>query len=337
MREREFFERRRKNWAQYEAMMKSKEKVDPDRLASLFVEVTDDLSYARTHFPEGRSTEFLNSLAAQTHLRIYRGRREKVGKIKSFWTRDVPVAIRRSHRELLFSLILTLMFVFIGYISASKDSGFTRLIMGHGYVDMTLENIEKGDPMGVYGTRGHFETTMYIMFNNLQVMAKFFFLGITFGLGTLLITFYNSVMLGSFHHMMINEGQGVALFSAVYMHGTIELTTMVVSTAAGFVLARGLLFPGTYSRMVSFRKYAAQGGTVIIGIMPLVVIAAFIEGYLTRYYQNTALSITVIVASVVFVAWYYVLFPIQVDNKIKRAAAAAESEQPNAQNQVRTA
>ncbi len=317
--------------------MKSKEKVDPDRLASLFVEVTDDLSYARTHFPEGRSTEFLNSLAAQTHLRIYKGRREKVGKIKSFWTVDVPVAIRRSHRELLFSLILTLIFVFIGYISSSKDSGFTRLIMGNAYVDMTLENIEKGDPMGVYGTQGHFETTMLIMFNNLQVMAKFFFLGITFGLGTLLITFYNGVMVGSFHHMMINEGQGVALFSAVYMHGTIELTSIVVSTAAGFVLARGLLFPGTYSRMVSFRKYAAQGGTIVIGIMPLVVVAAFIEGYLTRYYQNLSLSFAVIIASVAVVIWYYILYPIQVNNQLKRAAAEAQAEQEHAQHQVRTA
>ena len=319
--------------------MKSKEKVDPDRLASLFVEITDDLSYARTHFPEGRSTEFLNSLAAKTHLEIYRRKRERLSNLKSFWTEDVPMAIRQSHGEMLFAFILTAIFFFIGWVSSSLDSGFTRLVLGEGYVEMSINNIESGDPMAVYGDSGMMGMFLFIMLNNLKVMVLFFVLGITAGLGTLAIMFRNGVMLGTFHYLFYEYNETANFLSAVYMHGTIEISMMVVSGAAGLVLARGMLFPGTYSRMVSFRQKAAQGGRVILGIFPFVIGAAAIESFLTRFYLSggLVLNLTVIGFSAILVVWYFILLPIQVQNRIKRREAEQAEQLKHVKGEVRTA
>lgn len=123
---------------------------DPDTLARLFIELTDDLSYARTFYPHSAVTRYLNGLTARFHQEIIKNKKEQRRRIAAFWMEEQPALIRRHWKELVVSLAVFAVGAMIGILSSAYDDGFVRLVLGDTYMKMTLENIHKGDPMAVY-------------------------------------------------------------------------------------------------------------------------------------------------------------------------------------------
>ncbi|MCW9098144.1 MAG: hypothetical protein OQJ93_12235, partial [Ignavibacteriaceae bacterium] len=150
MREVAFLKKNAEKWKEVEDFLSSKEKVDPDKLADLFIELTDDLSYSRTFYPDSKTTQYLNSLAAKIHQSIYKSKKERKERFIRFWKYEAPLIFYKHRREIFISLAIFLVAMLSGIVSSAGDSGFVRLIMGDSYVNMTLENIDKGDPMAVY-------------------------------------------------------------------------------------------------------------------------------------------------------------------------------------------
>ena len=102
----------------------------------------------------------------------------------------------------------------------------------------------------------------------------------------------------------------------IWIHGTLEISAIVIAGCAGLTLGNSILFPGTYSRGVSFVKGAKQGVKIIIGLVPVFITAAFFEGFVTRYTQMPMwLSLTIILTSLAFVVWYFIIYPIQLNKK----------------------
>ena len=112
--------------------------------------------------------------------------------------RELPLLVARHHRQLLASLVFFLVCVGIGALSAAYDDTFVRVVLGDDYVNQTLDNIQKGDPMAVY--KGMRKAPMFlpITVNNIYVSLYAFAGGITGGLVTVFMLFRNGVMLGSF-------------------------------------------------------------------------------------------------------------------------------------------
>ena len=106
MREAAFLQKEAEKWRQFESLLANPGQADPDRLADLFVELTDDLSYARTFYPESNTAAYLNQLTSVVHQRIYRNRRERSGCIGRFWKYELPLLYRRYHRTLLLSSLI---------------------------------------------------------------------------------------------------------------------------------------------------------------------------------------------------------------------------------------
>ena len=101
------------------------------------------------------------------------------------------------------------------------------------------------------------------------------------------------------------------------MHGTLEITALIISTAAGLVLGKSFLFPGTIKRMEAFKQGAKDGVKIMIGLMPVFALAAFFEGFITRLYNDVSVLTTIIFAlSVIFVVWYFILYPIRLHKKL---------------------
>lgn len=313
MRERQFFSFNRRKWAEYEQLVKSKKPVNPDKLADLFLESTDDLSYARTHFPGSRSEEFLNSLATQTHLAIYKTRRNTWKGVRRYWLQDIPLAFYAGRGPTLLAFGFSLLFAAVGLIGVMEDENFFRVLIGDAYADMTEENIAKGNPMAVYGNQPVWETFVRITVNNLIVFTNFFITGMAAGFFTIPLLFMNVAMLGGFFYFMVQRGVAGSFAQALLLHGTIELTVMVFSAGAAFVIARGLLFPGTYTRGAAFRRNFNIAFKMYVGLIPLVVVAGMIEGFITRYYQWSAVfNYSVIGLSAAFLFWYLIYFPRRV-------------------------
>lgn len=283
---------------------------DPDELADVYTDLTTDLSFAQTHYPQSRITLYLNNLAVTIHNEIYRNKREKWSRVVTFWTREVPLNLWEGRKLLLASFIIMLVSVAVGIVSQLADPEFCRVILGDQYVDMTLDNIAKGHPMAVYS--GGQETDMFlgITLNNVLVAFYTFLLGLLTSIGTGISLFQNSVMLGCFETFFAQHGLLGESLLAVMLHGTMEMSAIMVAGAAGLAMGNGWLFPGTYSRLVSFRRGAKRGLKIVVGTIPMFIIAGFIEGFVTRHTTiPDAVRLSVIFLSAAFVVFYVVILP----------------------------
>ncbi len=310
-----FLNQNAEKWKQFEELLHQKARPDPDRLAELFVEITDDLSYAKTFFPKSRTARYLNDLAAEIHQAIYKNKREDRRRFLTFWTVEVPLAARQSHREMGFSLAIFVVALGIGVLSTLNDAGFARLILGDTYVNMTLENIEQGDPMAVYKEMGQVDMFMAITFNNVRVAFIAFAMGLLASFGTAYVLFSNGVMLGAFHTLFLQQEYLLPSLLVVYIHGTLEISAIVIAGGAGLVMGNSLLFPGTYARGQAFMRAARRGVKVVVGLVPVFITAGFLESFVTRHTEMPPLlSLLIIGGSLGFVLWYFVVYPIRLTN-----------------------
>lgn len=315
MRESLFIKQNSERWKQYE----NSPTRDPDEIAERFINITDDLAYAKTFFPKSKTTAYLNSLAAGFHQSIYKNKKEKTSRILKFWRLELPLLFRVYHKQLLYSFIFFMVFFFIGILSAKYDHNFVRLIMGDDYVNMTAANIAKGDPFGVYKSEGSGQMFIMIASNNLYVTVREFLAGIIFSIGTLIMLFQNGVMLGSFEYLFISRGMGIQSVLVVFIHGTLEISSLIIVGGAGLVFGNSIIFPKTYNRMASFKRGALDGMKITVGILPVIVVAAVFESFVTRHTEMPLwLSVTILALSLLFIVWYVILYPIQLTRTVKQ-------------------
>ncbi|MCF8296203.1 MAG: stage II sporulation protein M [Saprospiraceae bacterium] len=316
MKESWFIEQNKAKWKEFEQLLKEKEK-NPAKLSRLFIQISDDLSYARTFYRNRSVRPYLNGVVQFLYHLVNKGRRFSAKGFVNFWKTDLPLIVYRSKREFLISFLLFFLSFLIGVLSTAKDPGFSTLILGQGYIDMTLKNIENGEPMAVYNSYNEFEMFFSITLNNLQVSFYTFVSGLLMALGTLFVLIYNGVMVGTFQYFFIEKGLFWESFLTIWQHGTIEISCIIIAGAAGLTLGKGLLFPGTYSRFQAFKITARRGLQIMAGIVPLIILAAFIEGYFTRHTDAPDfLRIIVILVSLMFILGYFGWYPRKVARKL---------------------
>ena len=330
MREALFIKRNRDKWIRYQ----QEQTTDPDEQAERFITLLDDLAYSRTFYPQSKVTRWINSIAVGIYQNIYQNKKEKFTRLITFWTTELPLLIRRHHGVFLFTFIFFMLCVLMAIVSSSQDDFFVKAILGEDYVQMTQENIAKGDPFGVYRDEDKFTMFIRIAFNNIQVALRTVVFGIFFGIGSLYILFKNGLLVGSFEYLFFAQGLGWRSIMVIWIHGTIEISSIIISGAAGLIVGSSILFPGTYSRFQSFKKGVRDALKIALALIPVLLVAALLESYVTYLMSNTFSNqkaggmplwagIGILAASVALVAWYFVWHPIQVGKKHQNAAAAS--------------
>lgn len=318
MRETTFLKQNEQKWKEFEEILRNPgRQISPDVLADLFVELTDDLAYARTHYPDSQTVTYLNSLAATVHQAIYRNKKQKPQRFLRFWRYEVPLTMSKSFGNLGLAFGIFLIAAIIGFFSSQRDENFLRLIVGDSYVNMTKRNIENNQPMAVYGNQGESDTFFMVMVNNIRVSFTVFIAGLLFSAGAAYMLFYNGLMLGAFHgfffkyDLVHNTNVFWESMYTVYVHGTLEISAIIIAGAAGFALGNSLLFPGTHSRLVSLKAGAKKGLKIIAGLVPVFIVAGFLEGFVTRHsHVAPAMAITIIILSAMFILYYFIIYPL---------------------------
>ncbi len=324
MREAAFLKQNADKWKQFESLLAESTRANPDQLADLFVQLTDDLSYARTFYPQSKTTQYLNTLAIRVHQAIYRNKKESRSRFITFWKQEVPLVMWESRKEMLYALIIFVVAMAIGVLSAANDDAFVRLILGDSYVNQTLANIDNGDPMAIYKGSDEISMFSYITFNNIRVSFFAFVAGLLFSFGTAYVLFQNGVMLGAFEYFFHERDLLFTSILSIWIHGTLEISAIIIAGGAGLVLGNSLLFPGTYSRRASFMRGAKQGVKIIVGLLPIFIIAGFLESFVTRYTDMPiAVSAGIILCSLGFVLWYFILYPRSLYRQASLDAARA--------------
>ena len=126
-------------------------------------------------------------------------------------------------------------------------------------------------------------------------------------------------MLGSFFAMFYQYNVLGKALKVVWIHGTLEISAIVIAGCAGFVLGNSFMFPSTYTRVESFKRGARDSIKIVVGLIPIFMCAGFLESFITRYTEMPLwLSLIIILSSLVFLLWYFILLPLKF-NKINYA------------------
>ena len=314
MRETKFIDQNKEKWEELEQTLDGRNP-KPGKLNDLFIQITDDLSYSRTFYPNRSVRVYLNGLAQRIFLLLYGNRKSGRHRLITFWTTELPLLIHHSRSAFRLSLFIFVLSFIIGLLSCAMDAGFAEVILGESYVEMTLQNIRSGDPMAVYKEKGKFSMFLGITLNNLYVAFLTFVLGVFYIVGALAVLVRNGIMIGTFQYFFIEQELFWESFLTIWIHGTLEVSAIIIAGAAGITMGQGLVFPGTYTRMQSFQKSSRRGLKIILGVVPIIILAGFFEGFLTRFTETPDVLRGLFIAiCLAFVLFYFVWHPFRLAN-----------------------
>lgn len=312
MREASFVEQNKEKWRNIESHLKDKRNVSPDQLAEDYLQLTNDLAYAQTFYPNSKTKEYLNALAIHAHQSIYRDKKSSKSQFIHFFKEEVPARVYAIRRQLLYSFLIFSLATAIGILSAHYDTTFVRLILGDAYVDTTIRNISSGNPAAIYESSETSSMFLGITTNNIRVAFLCFAMGIFLSIGTGVVLFINGIMLGAFHYLFYQYGVLPEAMSAIWIHGTIEISVIVIAGACGLTLGNSFLFPRSYRRIDSFKMQIKNATLILASTIPLFIIAGFLESYVTRHYQYSPyLSVLIILLSLLLMVFYYIYYPFK--------------------------
>lgn len=317
LKETSFIEQNKQKWNRFEQLYESKSH-DPEELSDLYMDITDDLSYAQTFYHRRTVRVYLNQLAQKVYTGVHKQKGESLRKFLTVWKTSLPLEIYRARKSLLVALIAFMVYTLIGVVTTHLDPDFARLVLGDGYIELTNENIAKGNPLAIYGmAESQLQMFMDITTNNMKVAFLTFFLGFFFTLGTHLVIFYNGVMLGTFQYFFHTKGLLITSFLGIWIHGAFEISAIVLAAGAGITAGNGWLFPKSYTRLQSLQLSTKRGLKIMMSLVPFIIAAGFLESYVTHNYQDLPdwSKWALIFLCFAIILGYYVFYPMYVARK----------------------
>ena len=318
MKEITFLKQNAPKWEEYEKEIDNGQSIKPPQLTEMFVEITDDLSYANTNYNQTNTNAYVNSLASRIHHLVYKNKKETGNRFVNFYVKEMPMMFAQYHKYLFYSFLITATATLIGILSQIYDDSFIRLILGDYYVDETIERIKKGNALGIYGEGNQLLMFVQITSNNIKVAFTAFVFGLATAFGTSILLLYNGIMLGCFFTLFYQYDLLGKSLKVVWIHGTLEISAIIIAGCAGFILGNSFIFPKTHTRMQSFKRGGRDGLKIVLGLVPVFIAAGFLESFVTRYTEmHIALSLTIIILSFGFIAGYFIILPIYLKTKYK--------------------
>ncbi len=262
---------------------------DLREMAFLYRQVASDLSTLRQDGTAPTLISSLNQLLGRTHNFVYSGRKPEAMFLLRFLWFDYPKIFRRLRPFVLASLLLFLGGGVLGALITIVRPAFMHALLGPDMV-ATIEQ-HKMWTDSIVGTAP--QASSYITTNNLTVTFMTFATGIFGGLGTLYMIGWNGVLLGVVGTACAQAGMSLRLWSFVAAHGSLELPAIVISGAAGMRLGYGMLFPGAYSCRHSLAEAGRDAIKLMAGIVPMLMVAGTLEGFLSPTAAPAALKFAV--------------------------------------------
>ena len=273
---------------------------DLRELALLYRQTAADLAVAREHRADIELASYLNGLLGRAHNLIYSGAPAQPRSLLRFFTHAFPQVFRATWRYTAAATGIFVLGAVLGLAVCLVDPGFERFILGPEMMDtidrreMWTHSILALKPLA----------SSAIMTNNIGVAFAAFALGITAGLGTAWLMFFNGVLLGVVGSACQRADMSVALWSFVAPHGALELPAIFIAGGAGLLLGRGLIAPGTLPRHDALRMHARTAARLLLGVVPILTVAGLIEGFVSPVGITAAMKFTIGVSMLVLLVLY---------------------------------
>ncbi|MCL1791963.1 MAG: stage II sporulation protein M [Peptococcaceae bacterium] len=244
-----------------------------DDLHTLYLKVSQHVSICQTYFPQSQLTGYLNDLATRAHNTLYRGQVSSSNQIKQFFAHTF---IDLFWERRFFIGLAALLFIFgglIGYLMVyNQPDSLQTLVPG---IPNDPETLREGMlvPAATMSSS--------IMTNNIQVAMLAFAGGATLGLLTIYLMIYNGISVGALACYFWQQGASYEFWAYIVPHGIIELTAIFIAGGAGLLMGYKVLVPGTAPRSHQFITQAGQSCFLLLGTIPLFIVAGIIEGFIT--------------------------------------------------------
>ena len=272
-------------------------------LALLYRQTAADLSVVRDDRAAAPLARSLNTLLARAHHLVYAGEVAPRRGILHFYTRVFPAVFRATFPYTAAAFALFVAGLAAGAALAWADPAFMRLLLP----PSMLDTIERGEMWthSIVGIKP--VASSAIMTNNLSVSFAAFAGGMFGGLGSAYMMVFNGLLIGVLATACDRAGMSVALWSFVAPHGALELPAIFIAGGAGLLLARGILVPGFLSRRDSLVDAAAVAVRLVLGIVPLLVVAGLIEAFVSPSDIAPAVKFAIGASMFVLLAGYVTL------------------------------
>ncbi len=247
------------------------------RLGRLYRQTASDLAYARTYYPGTDTVHYLNHLVARAHSMIYAEEPQRLRALARFFWREVPEAVRASWRWVLLAFALFALGAVVGYIGVLYDPNLAEAFVPEAVLEYIISpQARYATPMEVRAVSG-----TAILLNNVKVSVFAFGLGITLGLGTGAVLFYNGAIVGAVLAQAVQTGHTYSLWAHLLTHGTLELMAIFLCGGAGFVIGWSIVDPGDLPRREAVPVAARRAVKLVMGGVLFLILAATLEGWIT--------------------------------------------------------
>ncbi len=284
-------------WNELEAFLKKLED-DPQcalsleqwrRFHYLYERTAADLVKLNTFANEPETRRYLESLVARAYGEIHETR-EKPHRFQPLhWFMVVfPQTFRRHVNVFWLTVAVTLAGCVFGGFATLLDPESRHVTMPFGHDEIRpserVAREEKAKHDLTEGEKASFST--YLMTHNTKVSIFTMALGMTWGIGTLIMLFYNGVILGAICVDYIADGQAKFLAGWLLPHGSFEIPAILIAGQAGLILGRALIGRGTRTDLAGrLREISTDLVTLIGGVGVLLVWAGFVEAFLSQHHE----------------------------------------------------
>jgi uncharacterized membrane protein SpoIIM required for sporulation len=307
-----FIKERRTVWQRLEELLELLDRMTLRRLhreevrelGRIYRRTASDLAIARAESRDPRLVNYLNSLVIRAHGRIYRADAQGGRRIRDFFARDFPRSFRRTWRYTATAFGVFFLFSSIAFFGTRHDPDFSEFAGVSPFFRESVinnrthwwERLNDASQIG----------SSQIFTNNIRVTFYAFALGAMLGVGTLYVLAFNGAMFGAIIALTYRAGFGNDLLSFVVGHGVIELSCIFIAGGAGLLIGTALLMPGDLSRGDALKSRGMEAVRLIVGCVPLLVVAGIIEGFISP--QPISPIIKIGIGAITGIALYSYLF-----------------------------
>jgi len=260
-------------------------------LGRIYRRTASDLAIARAESRDPRLINYLNSLVIRAHGRIYRADAQGGRRVRNFFARDFPRSFRRTWRYTATAFAVFCLFSAVAFFGTRHDPDFSEFAGITSYWK-AINTDQKRRWWQEINKENEVESPR-IFTNNIRVTFYAFAFGAMFGLGTLYVMAFNGAMFGSILALTYRAGYGNDLLTFVVGHGVIELSCIFIAGGAGLLIGTALVMPGNMTRGDALKSRGMEAVRLVVGCIPLLVIAGIIEGFISPAPINPAIKFAI--------------------------------------------
>ena len=280
----QFVKMHREEWKQLEqlvlTMSKRRNAITGDTITQyhrLYQKTAQNLSYSQTYFPNDEVTQYLNGLVSKSHNLLYKDQVSSFKQIRHFFSTKFIGLLVEQWKFVVVAMILFIIGGVGSFIAVANDPL-------HIYAILPAEMAQGVNPDRLGEGNGAVDSSLMsasIMTNNIKVAIFAFAGGITFGLVTVYLLVYNGIIIGALAALFWHHEKSYYFWAYIVPHGMIELTAIFIAGGAGLLMGYKLFVPGQYTRGYQLKHHAKRSVQLLLGTIPLFVIAGVIEGFIT--------------------------------------------------------